>query len=242
MGKSKRQSDANGYASPSLDAGSQVRRFVVDTGGLTADSLYLVLGGSKTVHDLRGRMQHMTSYPLQQREQQKGDPGSGGVCVFVHRRRRRCRAPRAAALLRCCAAALLLRCWLHLLRCCCAAGCTCCPYAPRAPHATKALISSPSPPNHAHTGAIKDALGEALGRRKLRARITGLRHVVDGRPSFLPHALGGVAVAGAVRGAGEGWQGHRAVGDGEKRAARHPSAGGPLRSDLGRNHAPAGPL
>ena len=134
MGKSKRQSDANGYASPSLDAGSQVRRFVVDTGGLTADSLYLVLGGSKTVHDLRGRMQHMTSYPLQQREQQNGDPGSGGVCVFVHRRRRRCRAPRAAALLRCCAAALLrccaaaallaalaallLRCWLHLLPLC----------------------------------------------------------------------------------------------------------------------------
>jgi len=35
-------------------ASSSARRFVVNTDGLTADSLYLVLRGNKTVQQLRG--------------------------------------------------------------------------------------------------------------------------------------------------------------------------------------------
>jgi hypothetical protein len=34
--------------------GSGARRFVVDTDGLTSDLLYVVLGGGKTLQELRG--------------------------------------------------------------------------------------------------------------------------------------------------------------------------------------------
>ena len=66
-------------------------------------------------------------------------------------------------------------------------------------HAFKATRSHPwhLPVFYARcAGAIKDALAEALGRPRVRARIKGLWHVVDGTPSFLASSLSSATIAG----------------------------------------------